>query len=295
MKLVRRERMSFFIESVQAVSEGWRLAGEPGYHPRHWARPGDRFDRASGEHGRNERDVDLVVVELAGSHAVVTGTGGEQLRPDDTISGERLIEDITRVGDRLSRPSDAAAHLARVLGLPEIRAGAGADWSPVEAQLGVALPGDYKTFVDAYGAGMVDDHLTVCAPGAAQEWVDLVQHNDYAHVCVRLDFAGPDDYEGDWQLGDATRWTPDREDVPSWFQPGDDLISWGHTGNGDFLFWHVRPGTAPDAWPVVFKERGPYWEQYRTGFCGTLAGLLTGDLQSEYLSRWLGGPHTYSL
>lgn len=106
---------------------------------------------------------------------------------------------------------------------------------------------------------------------------------------------GADGYSGDWHLGDASRWAPGREDVPSWFQPGDDLISWGHTSNGDFLFWHVRPGTTPDAWPVVFKERGPFWEQYRTGFCAALAGLLTGDIQSEYLSRWLGGPHTYSL
>lgn len=110
-----------------------------------------------------------------------------------------------------------------------------------------------------------------------------------------MDFAGPEGYAGDWQLGDASRWAPGSEDVPPWFQPGDDLISWGHTGNGDFLFWHVQPGTGPDGWPVVFKERGPLWEQYRTGFCGALAGLLTGDIQSEYLSDLLGGPHSYNL
>ena len=236
-------------------SGGWRASR--GITPRHWARPGDRFDRACCEHRRNERDIDLMVVELIGSYAVVTGSGGDQLRPDDIISGERLIEDTTLIGAQLPRPSDAVAHLAQVLGLPKRGAGADSDWSPIETELGVALPADYKTFVDAYGAGLVDDHLTVCAPDAVHDWADLVRHNIYAHECVRLDFAGPEDCSGDWQVGDASRWALNREDVPSWFEPGDNLISWGHTGNGDFLFWHVEPGTAPDDWPVVLKERGP--------------------------------------
>ncbi|GAB2600245.1 hypothetical protein Aab01nite_65470 [Paractinoplanes abujensis] len=156
------------------------------------------------------------------------------------------------------------------------------------------MDSDYKAFINTYGAGMVDDHISVCAPGAAEDWAELIRHNTYAHECVRLDFAGPEGYVGDWQLGDASRWAPGREDVPAWFEPGDDLISWGHTGNGDFLFWHVQPGAAPEVWPVVFKERGPFWERYRTGFCTAMAGLLTGEIQSEYLSDPLGGPHSYN-
>ncbi|MEV4490614.1 hypothetical protein AB0K04_10920 [Micromonospora coxensis] len=120
-----------------------------------------------------------------------------------------------------------------------------------------------------------------------------MRHNAWAQECVRLDFAGPDDWSGDWPLDDASRWAPNRADVPAWFEPGDTLISWGYTGNGDFLFWHVTPGTAPADWPVALKERGPYWEHYRVGFSAALVGLLTGEVQSEYLSRWLGGPHTY--
>lgn len=157
------------------------------------------------------------------------------------------------------------------------------------------LPDDYKVFVEAYGAGSVDDHVIVCAPGAAHEWTDLVSHNTWAHECVRLDFAGPGNRSGDWPLGDASHWTPNREDVPSWFEPGDNLISWGRSVNGDFLFWHVKHGTAPDDWSVVLKEPGPYWEQYHVGFCAALVDLLTGDIQSEYLSRWLGGPHSYAI
>ncbi|MET8835102.1 hypothetical protein ABZV78_14465 [Micromonospora sp. NPDC004540] len=226
---MRTERLSFSVESVQAVPGGWQLEGAPGYHPRHWARPGDRFDRACCEHGRKERKVDLVVVELTGSSAIVTGAGGDQLRPGDIVSGERLIEDRGLASERLQRPVDATERLSQLLVLPAraMSAEAGCDWSPVETQLGVALPDDYKAFVDAHGAGSVDDHLIVCTPNAVPDGADLVQHNTWAHECVRLDFAGPDHWSGDWPLGDASRWAPNREDVPSWFEPGDNLISWG--------------------------------------------------------------------
>lgn len=292
---MRVERLSFFVESVQAVPEGWRLEGEPGYHPTNWARPGDRFDRACRENGRGERDVNLVVVELHPSYVIVSGSGGEQLRPDDIVSGERRRDD--RVGGDVRPRLDATEDLAETLGLPHSadRSGAGFDWSPVEKALGAALPSDYKRFVEAYGAGLIDDHITVCAPDAPLEWADLVRHHTWAQECVRLDFAGPDSPSQGWHLGDQSHWEPDRTEVPSWFEPGDNLISWGHTGNGDLLFWHVKTGVAADNWPVVLKEEGPYWEQYGASFSATLAGLLTGEIQSEYLSRSLGGPHSYRL
>jgi hypothetical protein len=241
--------------------------------------------------------VDLIVVELNESYAIVTGSGGDQLRPDDVVSGERLKEDRDSAGAGPQHRPDAIASLAEVLGLPTFAGGAEAAsvWSPVETALGVALPDDYKRFVDVYGAGVVDDHVTVCGPNVPHDWADLVRHNTWAQECVRLDFAGPDNCSGGWCLGDPSHWEPSREYVPSWFEPGDNLISWGHTGNGDLLFWHVRPGMAPAGWPVVLKEEGPYWEQYRVGFSVALVGLLTGEIQSEYLSRWLGGPHSYRL
>ncbi|WP_245674082.1 MULTISPECIES: SMI1/KNR4 family protein [Actinoplanes] len=286
---MRIERFEFSVEAVEAVPGGWRLAGEPGYHPRHWAQPGERFRLARTEPGRERREVNLVVVELTESYAIVSGTGGDLLRPAEIVSGERTVAD--RVVTRRT-PVEAVAHLAAILGLPPAADHAG-DWSAVEAELGVTLPGDYKAFIDAYGPGSVDDHLQVCAPGAPEEWVDLVEHNSYAHECTGLEFFGPGNWRREWSMGDASRWTPGREDVPAWFEPGDDLISWGHTGNGDFLYWHVRPGVPPDDWPVVFKERGPLWEQYGSGFATALADLLTGVLQSWYLSSRLGGPHSY--
>ncbi|MEH1130829.1 hypothetical protein [Micromonospora sp. CPCC 206061] len=246
---MRVERLSFYVESVQAVPGGWRLEGEPGFHPRNWARPGDRFERACRESGGQEREVDLVVVELEGSFAIVAGIGGDQLGREDVVTGERLAQDVGHLGQGPLSQSDPNEDLARILGLPSLVGGAsagGAEWSLVEAALGVTLPADYKRFVDAYGAGLIDGHVTVCAPDAPREWADLLQHNTWAQECVRLDFAGPDSNCEDWQLGDPSHWEPDRADVPPWFESGDDLISWGHTGNGDLLFWHVKPGTCQD-------------------------------------------------
>jgi hypothetical protein len=270
-------RLSFRIDSVEPADRGWRLEGKPDFHVRHWARPGERFDIVTGEHGRHEREVDLTVTELTRTHAVVTGAGGEQLRSGDYLFGERHTES-----------SAAGPGLSEVLGLAPSTATV--DWSQVEASLGVTLPRDYKQFVGAHGSGVIDDCVIVNGQH------DLIEENRFARALVRMDFGDPDTWseEAEWPLGDAAHWTPDRADVPDWFQPGDDLVAWGSwVGSPLHLFWHVRPGIPADGWTVVLKERGPYWERFETGFTTTLAGLLTGDLQSRYLSRRLSGPHTY--
>lgn len=273
-------RIGFHIDTVRAVPGGWRLDGEPAYHPRHRPRVGERFTVATDDADRHPRPVDLVVVEISATHAVVRGAGS--LNDHDVVRGERPepLEPLP--------PRPLADILGRAPAAPEPRA-----WSPVEARLGVTLPADFKAFVDAHGAGQIDGHLTVCAPDEPHEWRDLLQNQRHAMECVRLDFCGPGNYAKPWPVGDPTHWTPGHGGIPPWFEPGHDLISWGHTDNGDLLLWHLTPGTPPDDWPVVLKEEGPYWERFAAGFEATLRGLLTGDLQSEYLSRPLGGLHTY--
>ncbi|MEV0897196.1 SMI1/KNR4 family protein [Actinoplanes sp. NPDC049802] len=193
---------------------------------------------------------------------------------------------------------DDLAELAGLLQLPPVDEAhwRSSDWSAVEMALGVQLPGDYKAFVDAYGPGAVNDHLLICAPDASVGWTDLVDNNEMAQESCRIWFGGVDDdsssrLEPAWPLGDSSRW--DGDDVPDWFQPGDDLVSWGGTPNGDFLFWHVRPGVAPADHPVVLREHGPYFERFDGGFAMTLKGLLTGAVRSRYLTRWLQAPHSY--
>jgi len=46
---------------------------------------------------------------------------------------------------------------------PTETTGAGS-WPPVEASLGIHLPGDYKEFIDVYGTGVIGDFLWVFNP-----------------------------------------------------------------------------------------------------------------------------------
>jgi hypothetical protein len=128
IRTVRIERFDFSVDSVEAVPGGWRLEGEPGYHPRHWARPGERFRLACNEYGQRRRDVELVVVEHTESDAIVSGTGGDLLRPNDIVSGERSVEDLA---ETRRTPTEAAARLAEVLDLPSLADSVGnaRDWS----------------------------------------------------------------------------------------------------------------------------------------------------------------------
>jgi hypothetical protein len=86
---MRFERFSFFVASVQPVEGGWRLEGEPGYDRRYWARLGDRFDRTFNEDDGDERVLHLLVVDVDESSVILTGRGGDLLRPNDIVSGER--------------------------------------------------------------------------------------------------------------------------------------------------------------------------------------------------------------
>ncbi|MFJ8582997.1 hypothetical protein [Micromonospora sp. NPDC093277] len=168
-------------------------------------------------------------MELSDSHAIVTGSGGDQLRPDDVLSGERVAEhDDPGLSRDSSSVSDMTEVLAGFLGLPALGIAArdGYDWSPVEVELGVKLPEDYKRFIDSYGAGLIDGHVTVCAPGELRDWAELVQHNAFAHECVRLDFGGPDNDPEGWHLADSSqdrlpvvRGRPAGHAPVGWFEP----------------------------------------------------------------------------
>ncbi len=177
---------------------------------------------------------------------------------DAVLSGERTIPAVPL-------PEPGATGLAGILGAAPEPVDVG--WAALERALGVELPADYKEFVSTFGARTIDDHLIVCHPD------DLMEHQEWVRECLAIERA---------------------DDFPDWFTPGDRVVSWGLTENGDQLSWLARPGTPPESWPVVFKEEGPYWQRFPGGFTATVAGLLTGDLQSWHLSSYFGGPHSYA-
>lgn len=127
-------------------------------------------------------------------------------------------------------------------------------WEPIEAELGTALPQDYKDFVRIYGSGYFMQFLGVAVPRSNnpntrfESGVGLV-----SGMFAMLDEEPP---------------------YPMWPAAGG-LIAFGGTDNGDFLFWLAQG--APDDWRVVVGDDEMWeFEALDCNLTDFLAGLATG-------------------
>lgn len=139
-------------------------------------------------------------------------------------------------------------------------------WAEVSARLGIGLPADYVELIETYGGGQFDDYLYLLEPFAANDSYDLVRE-----AGVRAEA-----FELLWSGG---------EPRPSFLgAPGQRLLPWASTDNGEFCYWLVAPGIAPDRWPVVVNEgRGPGWEHFDLGCAAFLLAVLRRRVDSEIL------------
>jgi hypothetical protein len=146
--------------------------------------------------------------------------------------------------------------LSRLLPPPARAPGPPVDWAAVAAEVGVALPGDYRAFIEAYGTGCVDGFLWVLHPTTGNQHLHLARQ-----VQRQL-----------WAL----RYLRDRGEAvpyPLFPEPGG-VLPWGVTDNGDVCYW--RTGGAPDGWTVVVNEsRGPDWDAYPGPLTAFLAAVLS--------------------
>lgn len=131
------------------------------------------------------------------------------------------------------------------------------EWAAVEAELGTALPADYRALVTVYGSGLFADWLGLFDPFDPRPHVRLAEQ-------VRL-------------LGQTNRDL--RADFPDFFphplfpEPGG-LLPFARA-NTSHLYWVTRG--KPDAWTIVVMGRAEgEHEAYRFG-------------AAEFLLRWLGG------
>lgn len=132
-------------------------------------------------------------------------------------------------------------------------------WGPIEADLGTALPEDYKAYVRVYGSGYFMEFLGICVPATG---------NPNMHLATYARSAS-DNFRGYISLGDDISY-------PVWPQPGG-LLAFGGTDNGDYLFWLTEG--APDAWKVVVWARDiQEFEVLDCNLTGFLAGLASGDI-----------------
>lgn len=145
-----------------------------------------------------------------------------------------------------------------------------ADWHWAEAELGAALPTDYKEFIDQYGAGCVATFIWIYSPRAAGREMELVfnlrqlrEERDAVHAIF-----------------------PDTdEEFPLFPDPGG-ILRWGHTFNGEDLSWLVKDPRRPDEWPVVITGgRMPGHEIFDVRATDLLWSLVTGETTSKFFGN----------
>lgn len=130
--------------------------------------------------------------------------------------------------------------------------GRGVDWAALVADLGTALPSDFRSLAEAYPILVVDDFLTVSVPrpGAEASWASDAREDEILQ----------DLYE----MGDT-------EDYVPYPQPGG-LISWATSNSGDVFYWRTS-SEDPDAWPVVVRGDNGDWSEFPVGAVEFLAGV----------------------
>ncbi|MFI2736868.1 SMI1/KNR4 family protein [Streptomyces sp. NPDC018711] len=130
--------------------------------------------------------------------------------------------------------------------------GRSVDWAALEADLGTALPSDFRSLAEAYPALVIDDFLMVSlpAPGAEAPWASASRDDE-----ILQDLH---------EMGDT-------EDYVPYPQPGG-LISWASSSSGDTFYWRTGPAD-PDAWPVVVRTDNADWIEFPVGAVEFLAGV----------------------
>jgi hypothetical protein len=131
-------------------------------------------------------------------------------------------------------------------------------WGPVEAEIGVSLPQDYKDFCAVYGRGYFMEFLGVDVPRSPNPHTRL--ETQIEQICEML--------SGD-----------DGPPHPPWPAPGG-LIPFGRTDNGEVLLW--RPSGETADWGVaIWDGRGQAFEAFDCDLTDFLAGLATGAIRPE--------------
>ncbi|MEV4167480.1 hypothetical protein [Nonomuraea dietziae] len=151
-------------------------------------------------------------------------------------------------------------------------------WEPVENEVGTLLPTDYKQLADIYGAGLFDETIWLLEPGCHHKIYNL---NLASVVKEREEVL-------------ANLW--EFEDKPAELrEDGVRVLPWAFCeGSGNFLYWLLQPGQAPDDWTVMLNEgRGPEWESHRLSCSQFLFAAMTGDIDSFYFDGPLATTHRF--
>jgi len=180
--------------------------------------------------------------------------------------------------------------LLRLIPPPEdpAEAALSGQWAPVEAQLGLTLPADYKAYIQRYGTGCFGDFLWPFNPISKNKNLNL-----FDQIRIRLKEA----VEDAARVGAASLYPP----FNHYPQPGG-LLPWGCTDNGDTLFWLTSLESG--SWPIVIYEcRAPEYDRFDGDMTEFIADVMFGryhcpifpenfsDVQTTFRSVTRQGQH----
>jgi len=140
-------------------------------------------------------------------------------------------------------------------------------WERIEERLGVALPEDYKEFIDLYGSGKFENSIVPFNPFAASEYLNLLQSLDIHHQSNRF--------------AQGLTSSPWSAVSPFDLYPAlDGLLPWGTMGNfKEGFFWQVCG--PPDQWPTIYYDlKNGEYEVWKFQFSEFLVKLFLGEIQS---------------
>ncbi|MFI6303643.1 SMI1/KNR4 family protein [Amycolatopsis thailandensis] len=161
---------------------------------------------------------------------------------------------------------DDVDRLKALLGAPEF-APSPVLWSNVEAELGLALPQDYKAFCDYYPAMELDDFLYLTHPTAHDK------NDNFLSEAVIQGAA----------LGELVEEDPHQFAYGSYPALGG-LLAWGVNAFGQNLYWATEG--KPNDWKVVTGDLVDYHFVYDGNFSSFLLETLEGTIQNPVLGHY---------
>ncbi|MFD6415741.1 hypothetical protein [Streptomyces sp. NPDC060194] len=148
---------------------------------------------------------------------------------------------------------------------PPTDGGTTVDWDAVAASWGKPFPPDYQHFMEVYGAGAVQNYLSI---GRPEPKVPLGRAPRDGMVIETANA------EADWETEGKT---PELEDT----SPA--LIVWGVAATADMLCWDAS-GDDPAKWPVlVYQRNDSLWSRYDCGMVEFLVRNFRADLPENPL------------
>lgn len=146
------------------------------------------------------------------------------------------------------------------------------DWNRVESEMGTSLPSDYKEYVYWFGPGHIEDFLYIYVPGVEDENINLA----YGPDLIRESFN---------RRGRLSRQMnmEFRQPYPI-FPEKCGWLPWGHTIDGDHLFWVTSRGE-PDDWTIAASSRGDEIGYFNGGFMDFLHSYIWDTGEVDFFPR----------